>query len=322
MRLAVASVLFAACASPGITTYSDNDPPIENGGSGGSCVATAFMVTPVTPYIELVVDGSQSMATLNLSDGTNKYNDVQKALLQTGTGLLINFQNKALFGAAVYTFESTCPKLYSTPFMPSNIAGVTTALTNGHNANHLYDPLEKALTAIVATLNAAPAGSHKVIILATDGVANSCGNNMDDATPSVTLLTNAYNNNQIKSYTIGFGDDGGDNNWTPFLTSMANAGVGGAGTKYNAMSLADVTADYTSIFNAVLDCEMTLDGTIDPAQASLGTVKSSGTTLTYTTDWKALDTHTIQLVGKACTDFNNAPTVPEISATFTCGSSH
>jgi hypothetical protein len=321
MRLALASVLFAACASPGITTYSDNDPAIENGGSGGSCVATAFTVTPVTPYIQLVVDGSNSMSTQNLNDGTNKYNDVQKALLQSGTGLLINFQNKALFGAAVYTYENTCPKLYSTPFTPSNLAGVTTALTNGHNANHLFDPLEKALTAMVATLNAAPAGSQKVMIIATDGVANSCGDNNDDPTPSETLVANAYTTNQIKSYTIGFGNDGGnDPNWTPFLTAMANAGVGGAGTKYNAMSLADVTADYTAIFNAVLDCELTLDGTIDPAQASLGTVKSNGTTLAYTTDWKALDTHTIQLVGKACSDFNNAPTVPEITATFTCGS--
>ena len=321
LRLGLASVLFAACADPGVATYTDNDPAIDNGGMSGSCVATAFTTTLVTPYIQIVVDGSNSMSTQNLSDGTNKYNGVQKALLQSGTGLLNSLQNKAMFGAAVYTYENTCPKLYSSPFAPSNIAGVTTALTNGANANHLFDPLEKALTAMVATLNAAPAGSQKVMIIATDGVANSCGGNTDDPTPSVTLVTNAYTNNQIKTYTIGFGNDGGDGNWVPFLTSMANAGVGGAGTKYNAMSLTDVTADYRSIFDAVLDCELTLDGTIDPAQASLGTVKSNGATLAYTTDWKALDAHTIQLVGKACTDFNNAPSLPEITATFTCGSS-
>jgi hypothetical protein len=322
MRLALASVLFAACAGPGITTYTDNDPAIDNGGASGSCVATAFTTTLVTPYIQLVVDGSHSMSTLTLSDGTNKYNDVQKALLQSGTGLLNNLQNKALFGAAVYTYETTCPKLYSTPFAASNIAGVTTALTNGASANHLFDPLEKALTAMVTTLDTAPAGSQKVMIISTDGVANSCGGNTDDPTPSETLVANAYTDNQIKTYTIGFGDDGGaDGNWVPFLTAMANAGVGGAGTKYNPMTLPDVVTAYTSIFDAVLDCELTLDGTIDPAQASLGTVKSNGTTLEYTTDWKALDAHTIQLVGKACSDFNNAPTVPEITATFTCGSS-
>jgi von Willebrand factor type A domain len=322
LRLALASVLFAACAESGITTYTDNDPAIQNGGSGGSCMATALTATLVTPYIELVVDGSHSMATLNLSDGTNKYNDAQKALLQSGTGLLNNLQNKAMFGAAVYTYENTCPKLYSTPFTASNLAGVTTALTNGASANHLYDPLEQALTAIVPVLNAAPAGSQKVMIISTDGVANSCGGNTDDPTPSETLVANAYTDNQIKTYTIGFGNDGGgDNKWVPFLTAMANAGAGGAGTMYNPMSLPDVTTAYTSIFNAVLDCQLTLDGTIDPAQASLGTVKSNGATLEYTTDWKALDAHTIQLVGTACSDFNNAPTVPEITATFTCGSS-
>ena len=320
MRLGLASVLFAACAEPGVSTYTDNDPAIGNGGTGGSCVATAFTPTLVTPYVQIVVDGSNSMSSQNLSDGQNKYSAVQKVLVQSGTGLLNNFQNKALFGAAVYTFENTCPKLYSTPFTPSNLAGVTTALTNGHNANHLYDPLEKALTAMVATLNTAPAGSQKVMIIATDGVANSCNGNNDDPTPSETLVANAYNDNQIKTYTIGFGNDGGDGNWVPFLTAMANAGAGGAGTMYNAMSLPDVTADYTAIFDAVLDCELTLDGTIDPAQASLGTVKSNGTTLEYMTDWKALDAHTIQLVGTACSAFNNAPTLPEITATFTCGS--
>ena len=315
-------MLFVGCAGPGITTYADNDPPIENGGSGGgSCNATAFTVTPVTPYIQLVVDGSGTMFQENLG-GTQKFSAVKNVLVQAGSGLLNTLQSKALFGASMYTSDA-CPKLFSSPCALNNMAGINTALNDGaNNGNHLFDPLDKAITAVATTLAAAPAGSKKVIIVATDGVANGCNSNNDNPTPAVTAATDAYANNQISTYIIGLGNADGDPNWTGFQTNMANAGAGGTGTPHNVTSSATLTTAYSTIFDAVIDCSMTLDGTIDVAQASLGTVKSNGTTLVYTTDWTAVDAHTIKLVGQACTAYKAAATTPEITATFTCGSSH
>jgi hypothetical protein len=323
LRLAFVPVLFAACTTPGISTYADNDPPIENGGSGGgSCTATAFTVTAVTPYIQLVVDGSGTMFQENLGGDGQKFNALQKVLVQTTApaGVLVALQSKAKFGASVYTSEQ-CPKLYATPCTLSNLPGVTTALGDGASSNGAFDPLDKAITAVATTLAAAPAGSKKVIVLATDGVANSCNSMNDSPAASVTAVTTAYTN-QISTYIIGLGNADGDGNWTGFQSSIANAGVGGAGTPYPVTSSATLSAAYNSIFNIVLDCEMTIDGTIDVAQASLGTVKSNGTALAYTTDWVAVDDHTIKLVGMACSNYNAAPTAPEITATFTCGSSH
>jgi hypothetical protein len=322
LRLLV-PVLFAACVAPGLSTYNDTDPAIENGGSGGgSCTATAFTVTPVTPYIQLVVDGSGTMFTEGLGGNTPKYQVVQDTLVQTTTGLLNTLQSKALFGASAYTSDA-CPKLFAAPCTLNNVAGISTALSDGANqGNHLYDPLDKTITAVATTLAAAPAGSKKVIVVATDGVANGCTSQNDNPTPAITAATTAYATNQISTYIIGLGNADGDPNWTSFQTNMANAGVRGTGTMYNVTSPDALTTAYTTIFNLVLDCELTLDGTIDVAQASLGTVKLNGTALVYTTDWTAVDEHTIKLVGQKCIDYNSAVTTPEITATFTCGSSN
>ncbi|MEO8840517.1 MAG: hypothetical protein ABI591_01215 [Kofleriaceae bacterium] len=104
---------------------------------------------------------------------------------------------------------------------------------------------------------------------------------------------------------------------------MANAGINTTtGTIYQAADATTLATNYAAIVNTIIDCELTLDGTIEVAQASLGTVKTNGTTLTSSTDWTAVDAHTIKLVGQACTNYNKATTLPEITATFTCGSSH
>lgn len=317
LRLAFSSVLFAACAGPGITTYADNDPPIENGGSGGgSCNATAFTVTPVTPLIQLVVDGSGTMGD-GMSGANSKYDAVKKALYSGTTPLLTNLQNKAQFGASVYLSSGSCPSFHASACVINNMAGVKTAIDMGPING--TDPLPEALLSLHDSFGNV-AGGPKVIVLATDGTPNSCGNPGVDHTQQAVDQTLAnFNDKHIELYVIGLG--GVDTN---FLQKIANAGLGSTANVpyYSSGSLTDVIANYTTVFNAVIDCSMTLDGTIDVAQASLGTVKSNGTTLVYTTDWTAVDAHTIKLVGQACTAYKAAATTPEITATFTCGSSH
>ena len=150
-------------------------------------------------------------------------------------------------------------------------------------------------------------------------VPNQCNSNAGDRTDeAVAEVTTAYGEG-IGFYIIGLGNVGS----TAYLQKMANAGVGATGgtnaTYWDANGPADVTAAYNAIVDKVLDCELTLDGTIDPAQASTATVRSNATTLQLATDWVALDAHTIQLVGAACTAYKAAITAPEITATFACG---
>ena len=316
MRLALASMMFAACAGPGITTYADNDPPINNGGSGGGCNPTAFTVTPITPLIQLVVDGSGTMGD-GMSGANSKYDAVKRALYSGTAPLLTNLQSKAQFGASVYLSSGNCPSFHASACTPNNLAGVKSAIDMGPING--TDPLPEALLSLHDSFGNVT-GEPKVIVLATDGTPNSCGNpNVDHTQQAVDQTLANFNDKHIKLYVLGLG---GVN--TTFLQGIANAGLGSTTNVpyYTSNSLTEVTAGYTSIFNSILDCEMTLDGTIDVAQASLGTVKSNGTELAYTTDWTAVDDHTIKLVGQACTAYKTAATTPEITATFTCGSSH
>jgi len=305
-------------AATGPHYYGDDDGPIGNTGDGGgsSCTAAALTVTAITPAIQLMIDGSGSMGD-NFGN-TIKYNAVASALVDSTNGLVTKLQAKAAFGAVIYTSEQ-CPKLYSSPCTLDNVAGVNTAITNGGNANHAYNPAVEAIHAVVGTLGAATA-KRKTIVLVTDGVPNQCNSNTGDRTDeAVTEVTTGYGQG-ISFYIIGLGNVGS----TTYLQKMANAGVGSTtnATYWDANSPADVTTAYQTIFDKVLDCELSLDGTIDVAQASTGTVKSNGTMLAYMTDWVAVDAHTIQLVGAACTSYKAAVTAPEITATFACGATH
>jgi hypothetical protein len=309
-------LLVAGCmAASGPHYYGDDDGPIDNTADGGAtnCTALALTVTPVTPAIQLMIDGSGSMGEGFAN--TIKYDAVANALLDGTNGVVTKLQGKAAFGAVVYTSEQ-CPQLYSSACTLNNAAGVTTAITNGGNANHNYNPAVEAIHSVVGTLSAATA-KRKTIVLATDGVPNQCNSNSGDRTDqAVTEVTTGYGAG-ISFYIIGLGNVGS----TAYLQKMANAGVGSTtnATYWDANGPADVTTAYQAILDKVLDCELSVDGTIDVAQASTATVKSNGTALAYTTDWVALDAHTIQLVGTACTAYKAAVTAPEITATFACG---
>jgi len=316
IRLTISGLLFAAgcMAATGPHYYGDDDDTIGNGvdGGGSNCTAIALTATPVTPAVQLLIDGSGSMG-----DGfgnTNKYNAVANALVDSTNGIVTKLQSKAAFGAAVYTSEQ-CPKLYASACTLNNVAGVSTAIANGGNANHQYNPAVEAITSVVNTL-AAGTGKRKTIVLATDGVPNQCNSNQGDRTDeAVAEVSTAYGEG-IGFYIIGLGNVGS----TAYLQKMANAGVGATNAMYwDANNPTDVQTAYQAILDKVLDCELTLDGTIDPAQASTATVRSNATTLQLATDWVALDAHTIQLVGAACTAYKAAITAPEITATFACG---
>jgi hypothetical protein len=320
LRLAFLTLL-AACGSSSLQYYSDNDKPIGNGGAdGGSCTAIAFAVTPVAPSVQFMIDHSGTMFSDTIG-GTQKFTAVKNALTGT-TGVVTTLQAKADFGVSIYTSGGSCPKFYASPCAINNLAGINAAISSSNGDNNLYDPLAEALTSMVTSFGGST-GMKKTIVLATDDPpygCNSNGGNTTDIDNSITEATALYNLG-VSLYVIGLGNGHGDGNWTPFLQHIANAGVGSTAnvTYYTANSQAELLTAYQTILGSVVNCEMTLDGTIDPNQASLGIVKSDTTMLTFTTDWTVVDTHTIKLVGQACTNYNAATTPPEITATFTCG---
>lgn len=318
LRAALLAIVVTGChPSSGPGSADDDDGPIGNNGDGGTCGAVDMVGTHVAPSIQLLIDGSGTMG--DSLGSTSRYNAVKNALVDNTNGLLVHWQTKAAFGASVYTSEQCPAKLYTSAPALSNKDGVASAIDDGQNANHQLDPLFGAIDTLAGgTFGALP--GKKVIVIASDGDPNKCDDQNNHISEALDSATAAFANQHIETYIIGLSDDPSDS----FLQRMANAGVGSATdvTKYRANSQTDVANDYAAIFDLVIDCSFALDGTIDPAQASLGSVKVNGTPLTYGTDWEAVDATTIRLLDTACSDYKVATTEPAVTATFTCGASH
>jgi hypothetical protein len=287
----------------------------ENG-PDANCPAVNFTPMPVTPSIHLLIDRSGSMGT-NFG-GVTRYNALRSALTDATTGVVTSLQGKAYFGASLFSDDAPCPKLYSTPRVLNNRNAIDTLI--GSQAPGGQTPTAGSITQVVADFaaNPPPAGSPPVIVLASDGLPNSCsGSNGEQA--SIQAAQSAYAAG-IPLYILGVGTGINDTH----LQAMANAGAGvQAGQPnapyYLANTAAQLQQAFDTIISGVISCDLPLTSAIDPAQAMDGVVVVNGVTLTYGTDWILVNGNVIRLVGGACDRLKMTPN-PMVNATFPCGS--
>ncbi|HEY5947762.1 MAG TPA: vWA domain-containing protein [Kofleriaceae bacterium] len=291
----------------------------SNGGGGpdASCPSVSFMATQVIPSIQLLIDRSGSMGTTLPNTNTSRYQAMHDALVGTN-GVVGQLQAKAHFGASLYSSDTPCPRLYNT---------TTRALNNFTQVKQLIEsqspsgntPTPGAIDQTVALFAATPPpmGSPPIIVLATDGLPNSCAGT-DSQPESITAAANAYNAG-IRTFVLGIAgvNDG-------FLQSMANAGQGVQPNQpnakfYTANSPAELQMAFQQIIGGVVSCELTINGTVDPEQAKGGSVTLNGMQLTYGSDWEVVNGTTIRLIGGACDTLKNS-TNPQVQASFPCGS--
>ena len=307
----------ARCSADG--TCIDNP-----GGSAGpepdaaTCADLHFTATAIIPSIELLIDQSGSMKD-NFAGGTggeSKYTAVHDALVGS-TGVVTELESKIYFGAMLYTSGNTCPTTKATPRALSNLANIKSLIeANMPDSN---TPTPEAINAVVADFaaNPAPAGSPPIIVLATDGLPNTCDGTAVQTGNSV-FAAGAAHFVGINLYILSVGDDVADQH----LQDMANAGVGepfGQNAPfYKGNDPASLQAAFQQIIASQISCDLTLNGMIDPAQASSGTVTLDGVTLTYGTDWTLTNPTTVTLTGTACTTLKTTPN-PSVDATFPCG---
>jgi len=325
---AVSSVLCLTLAAVGCAPTVGEDFSDEGGsgsggmtGGGGStadageCANVNFMATQVVPSIQLLLDRSGSMG--QSVGAVSRYQAMRDALVGTG-GVVADLQAKVRFGASLYSSDSPCPKLYNTAARDMNNYAQVKALIESQSPNG-NTPTPGAIDQTVALFaaNPPPMGSPPIIVLATDGLPNSCAG-ADSQPESIQAAKNAYAAG-IRTYVLGIAgvNDG-------FLQSMANAGQGVTAGQtnakyYTADSATSLKDAFQQIIGGVVSCELNINGTIDTAQASSGTVKLNGQALTYGTDWELLNNgSTIRLLGAAC-DQLKAATNPQVQASFTCG---
>jgi hypothetical protein len=327
-RLATAtSVLLLSFGCGAMNSGTIGGDPGGSGNPGGgsnvgtgpdaACPAVHFMATQVTPSIQLLIDRSGSMDTLLPNTGTSRYQAIHDALVG-GTGVVTTLQNKVYFGASLFSADAPCPKLYSQGRATGNYTTIKSLIeSQSPNGN---TPTAPSIDAVVADFAAhpAPMGSPPVIVLATDGLPNSCNAN-DDTTAQTVASTQAAYTAGIRLFVLGIA---GVND--SFLQQVANAGAGVQANQpnapyYTANSPAQLQQAFQQIIGGVVSCDLTISGTIDTSQASTGTVTLDGQTLTYGTDWTLVNGNTIELQGTACDTLKNASN-PSVDASFPCGS--
>lgn len=293
-----------------------------NGDDDASCPSVTVTPMPRTPTVQLLVDRSGSMDAAFGS--TDRWTAVRQAL--TGpSGVVTTLQDRVIFGASTYSHrigQGTCPTVQSTPTrMLNNAAAISSLMSNGL----LVDtPTGESIQRVIADFaaNPPPANSPPIILLATDGLPDTCANpneNGNTAAQNLSITqTQAAFTAGIRTYVLSVGNQVG----AAHLQKVANAGAGldpdtGTAPYYTANNPSELAAALSAIITGVLSCEFDLSGSVDPSRADEAMVTLNGNPLTYGVDWELVDDNTIRILGASCDSLRGGGGT--LQATFACG---
>ena len=317
-----------ACTADG---YCVDDGSGGGGGDVDACPSVHFTAAKTTPSIQLLIDRSGSMlnnfADKKPVDGNDpvKYPTEVTALVGA-QGVVTTLQGAVYFGASMYP-SNACPAILRVGRALNNASAITTLLNSNPPYSQDMDgikgtPTPTSIDAVVADFqaNPPPAGSPPIILLATDGLPNSCMDTSSTAPQSVAAAANAYAKG-IRLFVLSVGNATGTT--ADHFLKLANAGQGVTAGQpnakyYPATSPAQLQAAFNEIISGVLSCDLTLSGPVKPDEAQNGTVTLNGNQLKYGTDWTvAADGLTLRILGNACTTLKNSAN-PAVDATFSC----
>ena len=306
------------CSTDGYCNNNEDPHPDVD----ANCPAVHFTPVPTIPSILLVLDRSGSMDMNDISP--TRYGAL-KAALFGANGAVTTKEGQVYFGEELFAGDQTpCTdgppgslnvNGFSAPRALNN-ASVLSQLTTNKPPNGGSTPTSAAIDTAVADFaaNPPPAGSPPIILLATDGQPNACGNGNDNGR-SVNSTTTAYSLG-IKTFVIGLaGLSGG------FLQQIANAGAGTTNAPYyTANDPASLVTAFNTIISGVISCDLTINTPVDQGSAMSGQVTLNGMLLTYGTDWTLdPDGVTIHILGGACDTLKSTANAV-VDAAFPCGS--
>jgi hypothetical protein len=317
--------------------------PNGNGSGGGdmadACPSVHVTAKSVIPTVELLLDQSGSMADA-YGSSPHRWTAMVDALVNPTTGVVKQLQGKVAFGATLFTSESVnnvakpgCPFLKHAvtagdPRVLNNFTAIQTLL-NGNTWDQ-DTPTPESINAVVADFKAHPpsiAGSPPIIVLATDGLPDTCA----DPNPA-----NQTDQNSVNAMTVKAAQDAfkagikifylfiGNDQAGTHPQQMANAGAGldpatGNAKFYVATDPAGLATAFNQIVGGVLSCDLTLDGQVSTDAAPNGTVTLNNVVLNFGTDWNIdADGKTLHILGKACDTLKSTPNAT-VDATFACG---
>jgi hypothetical protein len=297
----------------------EEQPPVTT--PDANCPSVVFEPMPVTPSITLVLDQSGSMFNSTIAPNTSRYQAMVDALVGN-TGVVTLLESKAYFGSKLYTCSANNATLAieTVPRALNNANAIRASIGPKMNGNNT--PTHAAIRDAIADFQQSPppAGSPPVIVLATDGLPNSCNSGAGSGggtTASVNAARDAYAAG-IPVYVLAINQN------SSHFQDLANAGQGWQPgqpnvTYYPVQNAQELKQAFDTIIAGVISCDLSLTATIDENQAMNGTVTINGVQLTYGTDWTLVNGSTIRIEGDACTTLKTTPNA-QVSATFPCGS--
>jgi hypothetical protein len=323
------------CDSRGYCTEGAPPP----GYDGGVCPNIRVSVEPVIPTVQLLIDHSGSM---NAAFGNDlRVDAVREALLDPDTGIVATLQSQVRFGATLYTSDDgfinpPCPRLTSVAPDFDNFANINQEIFDDLQLNNLGEdtPTGESLEAVAAAFPARQPNEKQIILLATDGIPDTCDSPDPQDIPdenvgaieqqkanerSERAAQSIFNDLGIETYVLSVGEDATFSH----LQRVANAGVGKAfddpntAPVYVANNKQELIDSFNAIIGGVRECSFALNGTVTDPQG--GTVTLDGRELDFGVDWDLVGSSTLRLLGQACDDYLNGAAT-EVAAEFECDS--
>ena len=330
LRFAFPSLLLACSSNIGDGVAPDATPaqeePASDAAPAGGDVCSSLLVdfSPVVPTMLLVVDRSGSMKADY--GGPTRWNALYDTLMDPDEGVVSQLADKVRFGLLLYSGHDgddngACPTLHDVAPAIDNaeaIEAVYGAMAPGEGT-----PTGQAVATGTPMLEAVAEPGPKLLILATDGLPDTCDAPTEDSSAiargAVIDAVEAAYDLDIGTYVIGVGPDVS----AAHLQEVANAGAGlpatgpDNATYYQALDAQALVAAFDTIIDGVRGCRFDLDTPVDP-DVAVGVVTLDGDELELGTEWKFRNGgRGIELIGEAC-EVILAGGDHEIAATFTC----
>jgi len=312
-------------------------PKLDVAGASGlpsdtmACADITVEIVPADVTIMLLIDGSASMNSSYGPNNENRWAAIETALLDRTTGVIANLQSEIKFGSTVYRSASgapPCPDLTIT--VPPAFNNYDAIFARYPTTQDLLSdtPTGESLLATAQQLVAINDGSAKAIVLATDGVPDTCAVPNGDPAPALALAVQSAQTAfqmGIQTFIISVGDEiSAGQGGVAHLRDMANAGVGKAlddpnpAPFFEANDLDALAEAFGTVITGFVPCDFKMNGQVEVDQACRGTVVLDGIERECGVDWVVSDPETLRLTGAACDALQDPSATHDLTATFPC----
>lgn len=332
LRLAACLSPFFAAACSG--TISGGQPSADAGVPEADAALSQRVVCgyldegleSVTPTVQLVVDRSWSMGAD--MGGMSRWDAVRTALLDEDRGAVVRHNADVRFGATFYTSHAdagVCPLLEEIEPARFNRAEIAHAFADYGPLGHT--PTGESLRLASERLHAFPEEGPKAMVLATDGLPDTCAtphpNNTPGAYQAVLEAAEAAYAKGIATIVLSVGPEVA----TSHLQDVANAG-GGVGADdaaapfYVALDPESLSQAFADIIDGVRSCTYSVETLSDVTRGEEGLRLTDGfilldnLLLEQDVDWRIRGADTVEFLGRACQLLKGGP--HELYGKFYC----